>query len=103
MTDGPKPADRTTRDAIAAHLRRDGHSVAALSGLVSATERDVVDHLEHIERSVQGRNERFEIDPSACLACGFVFEGRTRLKRPGKCPSCKGTRISYPSFRIRTD
>lgn len=98
---GPRPAHQTVREAIVEHLRRTRLSVAELSALVGATERDVVDHLTHIERSVEGRpGARFVVDPPRCLACGFDFEGRTRARRPGKCPQCRATRISYPSFSI---
>jgi hypothetical protein len=71
-----------------------------LSAIVGIPERDVALHLEHLARSLRHSGGRLEVEPAACLACGFVFEGRRKLTRPGRCPECYGRRITLPVFRI---
>ena len=101
ITDGPRPARETIRLAMRAELEQDWCTVASLSAVVHTSERDVVGHLPHLQRSVaRERGVDFEVEPSRCLACDFVFERRDRFTRPGRCPQCKTNRFSYPSFRI---
>jgi hypothetical protein len=38
--------------------------------------------------------------PAVCKKCGFVFAKREKLKRPGKCPVCRGESIREPRFTI---
>jgi predicted Zn-ribbon and HTH transcriptional regulator len=92
----------TVRAALREALRSGEHSLRELSQLLGVSERDLLEHLEHLARSLLSTGERLAIDPPRCLACGFGFEERTRLKRPGRCPACKATRISMPRFAITT-
>lgn len=90
----------TVRSALRETLRVGQHSLRELSQQLGVSERDLLDHLEHLARSLPHDGERLAVDPPRCLACGFSFEQRTRLKRPGRCPACKATRISQPTFAI---
>ncbi len=92
----PQERAETLRQTIIRLL--DGRIMTAseLSKEVGASEREIYDHLDHIKRS-----KILEIIPSECADCGFIFEERTRSKKPGKCPSCKSTRIYPPSFSIQ--
>jgi predicted Zn-ribbon and HTH transcriptional regulator len=71
-----------------------------LSQELGIKEREVYDHLAHVERSVAASAVEFIVTPSQCLLCGYVFEGRRRLTRPGRCPQCKRSKLQNPSFRI---
>jgi hypothetical protein len=73
-----------------------------LSRLVGIPERDVAEHLRHLERSLRRSGERLVVEPSVCRSCGFTFTHRDRHRytRPGRCPECHGRRISLPVFRI---
>jgi predicted Zn-ribbon and HTH transcriptional regulator len=75
-------------------------TIRELSQTLGISERDLYDHLEHLARSLPHADERLSVDPARCLGCGYAFEDRTRLKKPGKCPSCKSTRIAPARFRI---
>jgi hypothetical protein len=75
--------------------------VRELSQELHQSEKEIYDHLEHIERSLKASGKRLVIEPSACLSCGFVFEHRTRPQPPGHCPQCKKTRIRRPRYAIR--
>jgi hypothetical protein len=41
------------------------------------------------------------IEPALCRHCGFVFEQRTRLAKPGKCPQCRRSGIEAPLYVIK--
>ena len=69
-----------------------------LSGEMGIGEKEVYDHLEHIQR--HKRDLHLSIVPAVCRKCGFIFRKRERLKKPGKCPICHGEFIDKPSFSI---
>ena len=98
----PAPPSRTetVREAIAAELRGGPVTARELSERVHLPEREVADHLEHLARSARGRGERLVVEPPRCLGCGFVFEGRDRPGKPGKCPACRATRIVPARFSL---
>jgi len=75
--------------------------VRELSQELHQSEKEIYDHLRHIERSLKPGGKRLVIEPSVCLACGFVFEERRRPQPPGHCPQCKKTRIRRPRYAIR--
>jgi predicted Zn-ribbon and HTH transcriptional regulator len=41
------------------------------------------------------------VEPARCQVCGFVFKKRDRLTSPGRCPSCRSSRIEEPLFTIQ--
>jgi hypothetical protein len=92
------------RETVRARLRRvlsEGAFTAhELSGRVGISEKDVASHLEHLARSLRGGGERLEIEPAKCLACGFVFQERTRLTTPSRCPRCRDAAIRPPRFHV---
>jgi len=96
----PKERTETHREALHAALRHGPRSARELSAEVGLTERDVLAHLGHLDRSLDHTGERLDVEPSRCLACDYVFEDRTRLTKPGRCPRCRGTRIAQPRFAI---
>ncbi|HYO95700.1 MAG TPA: transcriptional regulator [Polyangiaceae bacterium] len=91
----------TVRAALCVALRRGPQTLRELSVALGAKEKDLLDHLSHVGRSLARSGERLVSEPSCCLSCGYQFEERTRFSRPGRCPACKGSRISYPRFSIR--
>jgi transcriptional regulator len=100
-TDQPPPERRQTlRDALYYELREGPRTVRELSVAVGASEKDLTGHLEHLARSIAGTGERLHVEAAHCLACGYRFEDRTRLTKPGRCPACKATRIALPRFSI---
>jgi predicted Zn-ribbon and HTH transcriptional regulator len=93
-------AGGTVREQLLEALRVGPATARDLSRAVGVSERDVLRHLGHVERSLRGRGGRLRVEPPSCLDCGFGFAKRERLARPGHCPRCKGTRISLPSFSV---
>jgi transcriptional regulator len=98
----PRPPARaeTVRAALREALLAGPATAHDLSERVGIREKDVAEHLGHLARSAAHRGERLVVEPATCVGCGFAFRDRTRLTRPGACPSCRSTRIDPPLFRI---
>lgn len=96
------PAERheTVRRQITAVITGQNLSAREISSLVSASEKEVYIHLEHIQRSASKKTFSMSVTPAQCRKCGFVFRKRERLKKPGKCPVCHGESIADPLFLI---
>ena len=90
----------TVRQEIIAALLVGPCSARELSAAVGIPEREVPAHLEHIRKSITSSGQRLIVAPAECKKCGFVFSKREKLKRPGKCPVCKGESIREPRFMI---
>lgn len=91
----------TLRRRILELLRGQEMGARELSRALGIREAEVLAHLEHVARTADGAGERFTLIPSQCLLCGFVFEDRRRLTRPGRCPRCRRSRIEPPRYVIR--
>ncbi len=108
MRDDPKaPPPRVTSARAALHDALRGASAEgrtltakALSQQVSLSERDIPEHLEHLARSLKAAGAKLVVEPARCIACGYVFEDRTRLSAPGQCPECRSARIAPPAFGV---
>jgi transcriptional regulator len=98
----PLERKETIRRDIIALLEGNTLSARDISVDVHISEREVYEHLEHIQRSVVKSEHTFVVDPPVCRKCGFVFRKRERLKKPGRCPVCRNELITEPLFSIRT-
>ena len=97
-----EPAERheTIRQYNIAILRDFTISAKELSGYLKIPERDVYDHLEHIRKTMNKGGYHLVVNPALCEKCGFVFQKRGRLSRPGKCPICHSSMIVPPLFSV---
>jgi len=93
-------ASQTLRRHMMALLCEQALDARELSQALGLKEKEVYEHLAHVQRSVASSGGKFMIAPSQCLLCGYVFENRRRLTRPSRCPQCKRSKIQNPSFRI---
>lgn len=98
----PDERHATLRQSLGEALRAGDATARDLSRRVGIPERDVAEHVRHLERSVRRGGERVVVEPSVCLSCGFAFTHRERHRytRPGRCPECHGRRLTLPRFRI---
>ncbi len=71
-----------------------------LSQDLGLKEKEVYEHLAHVQRSMAAAGGQFIVTPSRCLLCGYVFEHRRRLTRPSRCPQCRRSKLQSPSFRV---
>jgi len=91
----------TLRQQIVDLLCSEEMTVRDLSQAVRIPEKEVLDHLSHIERSAQRLGKKLVITPYRCLSCGFVFEKRSRLTKPGRCPICKKSHLQTAHYYIK--
>jgi hypothetical protein len=76
-------------------------SISWLARELGLKRADIADDLSHAIRSARAAGHQVEVIPSRCRSCGFTFDGQ-KLSKPGKCPSCKGTRLFEPQIWIRS-
>jgi transcriptional regulator len=82
----------TLRTDLLACLSLAPRSVSALARELGLPRADVKDALRHMIRSARAAGHRIVVLPARCRSCGFVF-GEDRIAKPGKCPSCRNSRI----------
>ena len=99
----PQPESRshTVRQDLLLALRAGPATARDLSKAVGASEKDIVDHLTHLAKSLKARGAELAVTPTTCLDCSFSFAHREKLSRPGRCPRCRGGRLTLPEFEIR--
>jgi predicted Zn-ribbon and HTH transcriptional regulator len=84
-------------------LSDEPRSVSWLARELGMRRGDVEEDLSHALRSARAAGHHIEVIPARCKACDFVFAA-DKLTKPGRCPSCKGTRLFEPMIRVaRTD
>jgi hypothetical protein len=99
----PHERCETIRHNIISVLR--GHTLTAkdISREVMISEREVYDHLEHIQKTMNKKKQSLILIPASCRKCGFEFRKRDRLKKPGKCPVCRSSFITDPLFSFENE
>ena len=91
---------QTIRQKIIALLTLQEMDARQLSGQVGIQEKEVIEHLSHIARSLAIKGKKLTIRPAECLLCGYIFKKRRRFARPGRCPRCKKSHLQSPGFYI---
>ena len=90
----PEERNETIRQEVLKLLECGELTVGELSKQIRKSEKELYDHLEHLLLG----SKSIVIIPTECLKCGYIFEKRKKVKKPGKCPKCKGTYIEQPMF-----
>jgi hypothetical protein len=98
----PDERQETVRRNIISVLKEQPLSARDISGVVRIPEKAAYDHLQHIQKTISRRGLRLIITPSECKKCGFVFEKREKLSKPGKCPECRNEAITEPVYSIKS-
>lgn len=73
-------------------LSLEPRSVSSIARQMGLSRGDVEEDMRHALRSARAAGHQVTVIPAQCRTCGFTF-GEDRLAKPGKCPSCKGSRI----------
>ena len=99
----PVPPERrlTLRQGIRAALRDGPATLRELSEVLRVSEKQLPGHLDHLSRSLAREGKRLHVHPAECLSCGFTTRDRGRYTRPGRCPQCRGNRLTHPTVEIR--
>lgn len=58
--------------------------------------------LAHLQLSLRHEAMVLVVIPARCRKCDFEFDAG-KLGKPSKCPSCKGTWIHSPRFRLESE
>ncbi len=90
----------TIRRRIRELLELGDYAARDLSQLLSVSEKDLYDHLAHVEKSAPGP-KGIIARPAECLDCGFVFKDRRKLKPPSRCPKCRSEAVTMPVYGMR--
>ena len=90
----------TVRQQIIALISDREMDARELSREVGIKEKEVYEHLAHIQRSLAAKGSKLAVRPSECLNCGYVFNDRRRLTRPSRCPRCRQSQITSPVYHI---
>lgn len=80
-------------------LSHEPRSVSSLAREIGLSRADVEDALRHMIRTARAAGHRIVVVPARCRSCGFVFD-EDRLTKPGKCPSCRNSRIFEPQISV---
>jgi len=80
-------------------LSSEPRSISSLARELGTTRGAIEEDLQHALRSASAAGHHIEVIPARCKACDFVF-GADKLTKPGRCPSCKGTRLFEPMIRV---
>lgn len=91
---------QTVRQRIAELLRAGELTAQEISRQASVAERDVAEHLRHLEHTLAQSGERLRVFSPHCVKCGFVFGEREKHGRPSRCPKCKSERLSKARFSV---
>jgi predicted Zn-ribbon and HTH transcriptional regulator len=97
----PVERQETIRQKIISVLEGKTLSAKDISADVRVSEKEIYEHLEHIQMTTNKSKHNFIVTPAICKKCGFVFRKRDKLKKPGKCPVCRGELIQEPLFSIK--
>ena len=89
----------TVRRQLLDLLSNEPRSVSSLGRELGLSRADVEDDLRHMIRSARAAGHHLVVLPARCRACGFTFD-EEKLTKPGKCPSCRGTRLFEPQIRV---
>jgi predicted Zn-ribbon and HTH transcriptional regulator len=92
----------TRREEMEQLLKERPWTPKELADHFGADINEIVEDLAHVKRSVRPPL-KFKFQPSRCRSCGFMFEERSKLKTPSKCPRCKGESIDDARFFIRQE
>jgi predicted Zn-ribbon and HTH transcriptional regulator len=88
----------TVRQQIVQRLQQGEATVRQLAAELERPIARITDDLQHIQRSL-GR--RLQVEPSRCLACGFVLSKRQRFTAPSRCPRCRSEQTTEPRLSLR--
>lgn len=79
----PVERHETIRQKIISVLEGQTLSAKDISADVRISEKEIYEHLEHIQRTLNKSEHIFILAPAVCKKCGFVFRKRDRLKNRG--------------------
>lgn len=96
----PPPRTETARMSLRDALSDEPQNARELSQRASLSEKEVLEHLPHLARSLSAEGRVLGILPARCKSCSFHFEADIGRARPSRCPKCKSERIEAARFSL---
>ena len=96
----PAQRSETARARLRDVLGPEPQSARELSQRASLSEKEVLEHLPHLARSLAAEDRELGILPARCKSCSFHFEPDLSRARPSRCPKCKSERIEAARFSL---
>ncbi len=94
-----RAADETTRQRLLALLRESPAQPSDLATALAVTTPAVLEHVEHVARSLESTDEQLLVAPPTCQECGFdSFDDL--INSPSRCPACAHESITEPTFTV---
>jgi predicted Zn-ribbon and HTH transcriptional regulator len=90
----------TQRQQIIEIISQNPATVRQLAEALHLRMADVVEHLNHVQRSLK---KTLAIGPAVCLHCGFTLTQRRKFTAPSRCPLCKSENTSEPLISIKRE
>ena len=81
-------------------LRDNPMTLSQLARALDANPKDLASDIEHLQKSLRHSEYELDITPAECRKCGFIF-GTHKLRKPSRCPECKGERLTEPVLEIK--
>ena len=75
-------------------------TVSEIARATDQSQGDVANDLEHLLLSLKHTEYEAAISPAQCRKCRFEF-GTEKLRKPSKCPKCKGTWLAEALIQVR--
>ena len=88
----------TRREEIEEILLKEERSAHQLANMFQTELKEILEDLTHIGLSVKPK--KIVVTQARCKKCGFLFKERSRIKKPSKCPRCRGEWVQAPLFGI---
>ena len=88
----------TRRQQIIEILQQNKQSAQQLANYFQTTVKDILEDLNHIEKSIKPK--KLKTEPAYCKKCSFVFKEREKVSKPSKCPRCRSEWIEAQMFFI---
>ena len=88
-------SNKTIRQQLSECLMAHEYTLSELSKMFNLSMNDTRFHLEKI-----AYQNPITIGDVRCKHCSFLFKGRKKFTRPGKCPECRSRHQDEPGLSI---
>ena len=92
----PRERNETIRQELLRLLSGNSLQIGVISKELGESEKEIYDYLNQLNET-----NKLTIIPAECGKCGYKYENRRKVRKPSKCPRCKGTYIKPPEYTLK--
>lgn len=89
----------TRREQLIILLKRKKYTLQELANKFAVKLSEIEDDIPRLKKTIHPK--KLKRKHARCLHCGFVFKERSKVKKPSKCPRCRGEQIKPSVFWIK--